>query len=67
MRGAQSELVLAESEKDKDNYSLNRQSLRWHPHNQASVCIIGSSHKAAGQQFYENEEPSNKIGECQPR
>lgn len=49
MRGTQSVLVLAQSGKDKDNYSLNRQSPRLHPHNHASVCILGSFHVATGQ------------------
>lgn len=49
MRGTQSALVLAESEKDRDNYSLNRQSPRWRPHNQACMCILGSLHRNAGQ------------------
>lgn len=42
-------LVLAESEKDRDNYSLNRQSPRWRPHNQACMCILGSFHRNGGQ------------------
>lgn len=49
MSGTQSVLVLAESGKDKDNYSLNRQSPRWRPHNHASVCILGNFHEATGQ------------------
>ena len=50
MRETQSVFVLAGIEKDKDNYLLNRQSTRWRPHNQGSVCIFWSFHKAAGQQ-----------------
>lgn len=51
MRGTQSALVLAESEKDRDNYSLNRQSPRWRPHNQAWMCILGSFHRNAGRKL----------------
>ena len=42
-------LALAESEKDRDNYSLNRQSLTWRPHNQACVCILGRICRKASQ------------------
>lgn len=49
MRGTQSVLVLAESEKDRDNYSLNRQSPRWRPHNQDCVCILWSFRRNARQ------------------
>lgn len=58
MRETQSELVLAESGKDKDNYSLNRQSLRWHPHNHTSVGILGSFDETADQR--PQKKPSNE-------
>ena len=67
MRETQSVLVLAESEKDKDNYSLNRQSPWWRPHNQDCMCILGSFHGNAGQAPPKNEEPSNKVDGCWPR
>ena len=66
MRETQSVLVLAESEKDKDNYSLNRQSPWWRPHNQDCMCILGSFHRNAGQAPQKNEEPSNKVDGCRP-
>lgn len=65
MRGTQSALVLAESEKDRDNYSLNRQSPRWRPHNQDCVCILGSFHRKRRAKASENEEASNKVGKNQ--
>lgn len=63
MRGTQSALVLAESEKDRDNYSLNRQSPRWRPHNQVCMCILGSFYRNAGQKPPRTKDRGNKAGE----
>lgn len=63
MRGTQSVLVLAESEKDRDNYSLNRQSPRWRPHNQVCMCILGSFYRNAGQKLQKMKNRGNKVGE----
>lgn len=60
MRGTQSVLVLAESEKDRDNYSLNRQSQRWRPHNQDCVYSVGLPQKCRAKAS-ENEESSSKV------
>lgn len=64
MRGTQSVLVLAESEKDSNNYSLNRQSPRWRPHNRGCVCILGSFHSdgLAEKKKKRNKNRGNKVG-----
>lgn len=65
MRGTQSVLVLAESEKDSNNYSLNRQSPRWRPHNRGCVCILGSFHSdglAGEKKIKWKKNRGNKVG-----